>query len=130
MYFCSFLFNGPEDSSKYSVNPPLKSTSMSSSEPLNSISPSSPESHLMSLNSDSNERSDKVYGSHMEQFMRHPTKPSNYIHMSPTDRSTSENRRSLPAINYVNHTISPDMKAPVENYENTGFNALKIPPRV
>jgi len=99
--------------------------------------------------SDSNERLDEGFRNRTQQvshskeqyeFMRHPTKPrtesappapasaSNYIHMSPTDRSVAENRRSLPTKNYVNHTIPSDMKAPVENYENTGFNAMRIPP--
>lgn len=99
--------------------------------------------------SDSSERLDEGYRSRTQQvsqpkeqyeFMKHPTKQrtesappaptgaSNYIHMSPTDRSTPENRQSLPTNNYVNHTIPSDMKEPVENYENTGFNAMRIPP--
>jgi len=99
--------------------------------------------------SNSSERLDEGYHNHTLQvshseeqyeFMRHPTKPrtesvppappsaSNYIHMSPIDRSASENRRSLPTNNYVDHTIPLGMKAPVENYENVGFNAMRIPP--
>lgn len=101
--------------------------------------------------SDSNEQLDEGFRSRTQQvsqskeqyeFMRHPTKPrtesappvavgaSDYVHMKPSDGGKTEGRRSLPIPerNYVNHTIPPDMKAPVENYENTGFNALKTPP--
>ena len=59
-----------------------------------------------------------------------PTGASNYVHMNPSGngKTTSESRRSLPTNNYVNHVIPADMKAPVENYENTGFNGMKVPP--
>ena len=98
--------------------------------------------------SDSNEQLDDGFRSRAHQVshskeqyevMRHPSKPrtesaptgaSNYVHMNPSGngRSTSEGRRSLPTNNYVNHTIPVDMKAPMENYENTGFNAMRVPP--
>ena len=76
------------------------------------------------------------------EVMRHPTKPrtesappaptgaSNYVHMSPSanDRPASDSRTALPTSNYVNHIIPADMRATPENYENTGFNALRVPP--
>ena len=76
------------------------------------------------------------------EVMRHPTKPrtesappapmgaSSYVHMSPSanGRPISDSRTALPTSNYVNHFIPADMKALVENYENTGFNALSVPP--
>ena len=76
------------------------------------------------------------------EVMRHPTKPrtesappapvgaSNYVRMSPlgNGRPISDSTTVLPTSNYVNHVIPADMKAPVENYENTGFNAMRVPP--
>ena len=48
-----------------------------------------------------------------------PTSTSNYVHMS---------KMVLPASNYVNYVIPADMKAPVDNYENAGFNTMSVPP--
>ena len=76
------------------------------------------------------------------EFMRHPTKvraesappipgsASNYIQMKPSDkgRSMSESKVTLANGDYVNHVIPIDAKAPSENYENTGFNAMRVPP--
>lgn len=76
------------------------------------------------------------------EVMRHPTKPrtesappaptgaSNYVHMSPSGngRPVSDSRTVLPSNNYVNHVIPADMRAPIENYENTGFNGMRVPP--
>ena len=99
--------------------------------------------------SDSNEQLDEGFRTRAQQlsqskeqyeFMRHPSKPrtesappaptgaTNYVHMNPSGKSTLESRRSLPTNNYVNHVIPADMKKPVENYENTGFNAMRTPP--
>ena len=99
--------------------------------------------------SSSNEQLDEGFRPRVQQLsnpkeqyevMRHPTKPrtesappaptgaSNYVHMSPSGRPMSDSTTALPASNYVNHVIPADMKAPVENYENTGFNAMRVPP--
>ena len=87
------------------------------------------------------------HGKEAYEYMRHPTKPrtesappapvgSNYVHMNPSEEGkqrSKENRSSLPpstttTSNYVNHVIPADMKAPSENYENIGFNAMRTPP--
>lgn len=89
-------------------------------------------------------RSQQVsHGKEAYEYMRHPTKPrtesappapatSNYVHMNPSEdgkQRSKENRSSLPPPgNYVNHVIPADMKPAPENYENTGFNALRTPP--
>ena len=51
------------------------------------------------------------------------TKESDYVHMNSGD-ATSMSDNS----NYVNHVIPVDIKPPVENYENTGFNDIIVPP--
>ena len=57
------------------------------------------------------------------------TNASNYVHMNPSGnaRPMSDSRTTLPSSNYVNHVIPANMKPP-ENYENTGFNAMRVPP--
>ena len=76
------------------------------------------------------------------EVMKPPTKPrtesapaaltnaANYVHMNPSSpaRPMSDSRTVLPSSNYVNHVIPANMKTPVENYENTGFNAMRVPP--
>ena len=71
------------------------------------------------------------------EFMRHPTKPraesapaapvntSNYVHMNPRPTSDCKTTPSTKLSNYIN-VIPTDMKAPVENYENTGFNSMRV----
>ena len=58
-----------------------------------------------------------------------PTNASNYIHMNPSGkaRPMEDSRTSLPSSNCY-HLIPAYTKAPVENYENTGFNAMREPP--
>ena len=55
------------------------------------------------------------------EFMRHLTKPrAESAPAAPVNTSNT---------NYINQVIPADMKAPVENYENTGLNSMRrIPP--
>ena len=69
-----------------------------------------------------------------EQYINPPIKPriesapeavakeSEYVHMNSSANAQCMSDNS----NYVNHAIPADIKPPVENYENTGFHAMRV----